>query len=282
MQTTPRTNNPVHRPEHRPRAAFTLIELLVVISIIAILAGLVTYAAQSAFAAARRAEVKTDIGALENAIADFKAKYGQEPPSSIVLCDTAAQWDTEPASKAKIRKIFGLKFNFALTRDFNGNGNPDKVALNGKKCLLFFLAGPIGPSGVPIGFSRNAKTPFASGSGERDDFFSPDPTRVINVQGMIGEYAAPNNYGSYLYIHEDDYADATNTGAYLNMGTTFTGAYRLPGGSFLKPKTFQIICSGVDDDFGIGGVYDPENADDLANEADRNNITNFSNGTLAP
>ena len=44
---------------------------------------------------------------------------------------------------------------------------------------------------------------------------------------------------------------------------------------FIEPKKFQIICAGLDHEFGTGGQY-PDGVG-YAKE-DRDNLTNFSEG----
>ena len=65
---------------------------MIVIVIIATLSTLLTVAVQNAMSTARTTEVKVEISALETAIANFKSKYGVEPPSRIDLYESGLQW----------------------------------------------------------------------------------------------------------------------------------------------------------------------------------------------
>lgn len=70
---------------HRRRIGFTLVELLVVIVIIGILLALLLPAIMSAVRAARGAAVTAEINAMATSLASFKERYGEYPPSRIIL-----------------------------------------------------------------------------------------------------------------------------------------------------------------------------------------------------
>lgn len=73
--------------------AFTLTELLVVITIIAILASLITAGAVNALHASQRAAITNQIKQLESSTEEFKNKYGLYPPNAMnVLDDTLENW----------------------------------------------------------------------------------------------------------------------------------------------------------------------------------------------
>lgn len=64
-----------------PREAFTLVELLVVITIIGILAALITVAAVGAIKTARKAEIKAELNQLDGGFAELKNKTTAYPPN---------------------------------------------------------------------------------------------------------------------------------------------------------------------------------------------------------
>jgi prepilin-type N-terminal cleavage/methylation domain-containing protein len=66
----------------RKRFAFTLVELLIVITIIGILASLITVAAVGALKRARQAEIKAEMNEIDVALQTLKYKYGNYPPNS--------------------------------------------------------------------------------------------------------------------------------------------------------------------------------------------------------
>ena len=180
---------PSKRQEFR-RGGFSLVELIVVILIIAILIALLLPAIQGVRQSAIEGSVVTDIGSLEKAIAEFKLKYGIEPPSSIVLYEDPSGWSTPGAltqnSRATLRRIWP-RYNFApapppmgntgVLVDINGDGDTtDVLTLNGAECLAFFLGGLFDSTTtstgvteyVPIGFSANPQVPFSRATGRRD------------------------------------------------------------------------------------------------------------------
>ncbi len=61
------------------RRAFTMIELLVVISIIAVLAGIVTGVSRGALERSKRSKTETQIRAISEALETYKAEYGNYP-----------------------------------------------------------------------------------------------------------------------------------------------------------------------------------------------------------
>src|SRR4051794_14799291 len=68
-------------PLPAPRSAFTLVELLVVITIIGILAALITVAAMGALKAARRAEIKAELNQIDGGFNEVKNKSTAFPPN---------------------------------------------------------------------------------------------------------------------------------------------------------------------------------------------------------
>jgi prepilin-type N-terminal cleavage/methylation domain-containing protein len=71
----------------RMRGGFTLVELLVVIIVLAILAALLLPAVNSAVKTARITSVSAEVNNIAQALAAFKSKYGDYPPSRIILAE---------------------------------------------------------------------------------------------------------------------------------------------------------------------------------------------------
>lgn len=177
-------------PRRRP-AGFTMVELLVVILILAVLAALLLPAINSALRSAKNSAVGAEINQLAQALASFKAKYGEYPPSRVWLAEDGnfgqasgnqiAPGDITYAqlaqrSLAAMRKFFpNVTFSTAVDvfpsnsvrwYDFNGDNNfayHQPYILEGHECLVFFLGGiPLRDSSgfSATGFSKDPRNPF--------------------------------------------------------------------------------------------------------------------------
>lgn len=195
------------RPVRSPRAGFTLIEILAVIMIIAILLALLLPAINRVRVNARNTQVKVEIKALESACATFKAAYGMDPPSSLVLWETPSAsngWTSaspSPAaidSRSKIRQIWP-QFDFTLSRDLDGDGATTSIiTLTQGECLVFFLGGVLqrpvaGNINVNVtsggktqrsactGFSKNPFNPLATGGPRDVGIYEFDTSRFVDL-----------------------------------------------------------------------------------------------------
>ena len=299
---------------------FTLIELMIVILILAALIALLLPAINSTRRNVRISQVRTEISAIEQGISLFRATYGVNPPSFIVLSETAAGW-TGPAMnehKATIRRIWP-SFDFTLARDINQDGDAtDTLVLTGAECLTFFLGGII-DSSVPSGFSVNPANPFAPMSaapsatrhGPFVDIF--DPSRLVDLDadgmsecldplpGQTAPYIytesrdgrgyrtnpAGENYDLFVYTQQFGLVDINGDGVGDVIQPTsptnsdMRSVYLYPGGSRAYQKeSHQIISPGFDGEYGIGGEWQSEYSFSAARDAERDNITNFHGGTL--
>ena len=260
---------------------------------------------------ARVTEVKADIDSLGDALEAFKAKYGEYPPSRITLHSTPAGWDSDPRSKAIIRK-FWPRFRFTLARDSMGNPKPGSadgangdfasawpnsstsLHMDGAECLVFFLDGVRDGDGSYVGFSTNETQPFslAPDDSRVGPFFRFPADRLVDADGdQVLEYVDPLPDSATPYIYLSSYNgrgynlnDLDADGDLMDQSDRrMTAIYTDGGGKAFKPKSYQIISPGFDGDYGQGGQYDPDNAGGVltgARDAERDNITNFHGGLL--
>jgi len=143
------------------RPAFTLIELLVVISIIAVLAGLITAAAMNALRTANQAQIILEIQQLHAATEDFKNEYGAYPPNLItnsILSAPGAKRVEEGDIQRMFKKMFPRSLETkAVIRGLAAVPGPSALAdgMTASEALFFWLGG----------FSKDKKYPLSGPGG---------------------------------------------------------------------------------------------------------------------
>jgi general secretion pathway protein G len=178
------------------------VEVLLVVVIIAILAALLFPAISGAMRTARNAAVAADINALAASLESFKSKYGDYPPSRIILAENGF-WDTSSptATATYLNATNGADVTYAALAqrsvaylrkfwprvqvgttaplftgtgpfyDFDGDGvmATAPVVLEGHECLVFFLGGipqQVGTTGDPSwaagGWGKRPDNPFTT------------------------------------------------------------------------------------------------------------------------
>lgn len=170
----------MNRPtQNRAPRGFTLIELLVVVVIIGALIALLLPAIAASVRNAKSAAVQAEINQFAQALADFKSKFGDYPPSRVMVHEAGGYDNTTSTTRVPsgpnpstnlptdditlgqlaqrsltgLRKFWprvpmtsgGFYWTFSGTQwyDFNGNGTFDTSygILQGHECLVFFLGG---------------------------------------------------------------------------------------------------------------------------------------------
>lgn len=306
------------RPINRPRAGFTLIEILAVIVVIAILIALLLPAVSRVQNTARIAQVRTEISALESAVATFKTTYGIQPPSGIFLYETAAGWNTDAVSRAAIRQMWP-QFDFSYNTsggqfDLDGDGSFGTVTLTPAESLIFFLGGMPSKSVVNgknvftlTGFSKSPLYPFAAAtpSVKRDpSIYEFDVSRLVDQNNNgFPEFLDPLPGQTTPYVYYSGYeGDGYRPSEFGNQGLSEPYRQAIPSSAPpWKQKSFQLISPGFDHKFGFGGAFIGDNSSSnrlpfdptqypnsfttsIPNGAVRNfesdNITNFFGSTL--
>ncbi len=165
----------------RPRQAFTMIELLVVLAIILALLGILLPAVMQVKVRVDEAGVVAHIKQLDGACEAFKQKYGDHPPSMILLKEAGDYDPTNPFelySKNYLESIFrgiNLRAGHNWNGDRNANGTEridppgsQGYTLQGDECLVYFLGGvPRSAPGVgstPDGFNSDPANPTVPGN----------------------------------------------------------------------------------------------------------------------
>ncbi len=309
---------PLATPRFR-RRGFTLIELLVVISILAILVAFLLPALGAARDKARVVSVQSDIKAIESAIAQFKTDYSIEPPSGILIYENDTDWTSNASnpsvarSRAILRQLWP-QYDFG-DHDINRDGDTtDTFDLGGSECLVFFLGGAIaiddtngdgnrdtGEKAFPTGFSKNPSNPFAVGGNRQGPYFEFKLDRLRESPVNPGFFAYLDPYPSQTapYVYVSSYGGKGYRLA--DLGSGGLSNWYLQGGTAASPAwlatKYQIISPGADGQYGVGGPYQPSQSKSLPGwtrttpagtwtDADRmperDNITNFESGKLAP
>ncbi len=223
-----------------------------------------------------------EITQLSQALTTFATMYGEYPASSIIIYEQAAMRRKDAPSAQKIRQLWP-PFNFEQNLDLNSDGDTEDVhELSGAECLVFFLGGMRVSSREPNGFSKNPVFPFNhEGSNRVGPFMVFDIDRLTDVDADgFNEYGDPLGGTPYLYAsrwtgqyRNQDLAiypvgDARNMAQVYERGPQAIGDY-------------QIISAGSDGKYGVGGTYWGDGEMFHGNRsAERDNITNFSNGRL--
>jgi prepilin-type N-terminal cleavage/methylation domain-containing protein len=230
------------------RDAFTLAEMLVVIAIILILAALLVPAVYMGLVAAKNAAIAVELGQLDAAMKQYKTLYNSYPPN-------------DPAKfVAHIKQSFG--------RYTGGSGTTaPPTALDPAEALVFWLRG----------YSDNPIDPLG---GTRKSLMQFDETRLKTNptgNGLTIYYPPDGQQQPYIYVQNLAYGTATYTAVAPGKGVARAYKSSAAGNPFVNVDSFQIICAGLDGDYGTAAGTFPNGPHA---GGDKDNLTNFSGGTL--
>jgi len=267
--------------EGRGPRGFTLVELLAVILILSVLIALLLPAINGAVRTAKNAAVGAEINQLAQALASFKAKYGDYPPSRVWLSEdgnfgvstsTAALATGDIStvqlaqrSLAIMRKFFPqVVFNSssdvfgsgsAQWYDFNGDGLFQYHApyiLQGHECLVFFLGGipQQTASGFGMtGFGKDPTNPFknaAATSNRQAPFFEFVGNRLVVDPSRVDPVANPTAFNRQVYI--PGYLDSLGNPAPVNAGDpiNFYAFFSSYGNNGYDPNDVNFVADNYD------------------------------------
>lgn len=259
-----------------------MVELLAVILILAVLIAILLPALNGAMRTAKNAAVGAEINQLAQALAAFKAKYGDYPPSRIYLSEDGnfmpqrgataiAPGDITYAqlgqrSLAAMRKLFPrVVFNLgSLTGnwyDFNGdglqttNGVTQHYILQGHECLVFFLGG-IPYQNIPgnfsmAGFGKDPNNPFTNNiSSDPNLGGNPNPKYSGNRQTPLFEFVnnrlvVDPNGSSGIPGYLDSLGNPAPTGA-PNAPINFYAYFSAYGNAGYDPNDVNFLPENYD------------------------------------
>ncbi len=220
--------------------AFTLVELLVVITIIGILAALITVAAIGALKKAQEARIKAEINQIATAVDDYRNKYTAYPPNSQT--DGAGAIDENGVLTDLRRHIKQLAPRSQESDDMafvlTGQGPADK-----KKFFSGELKGGITAAEAVVfwlgGFSSDPKFPISGDGGPSYDITglsTPDHAKSDPIESR--KWVFPFDVSRLGPRTSDGYFDDSK-GRYIEFNDANGRQRRINFWTYTPPKLSQ-------------------------------------------
>jgi len=192
----------------RVQRGFTLIEVLVVVSILGVLAGLISVLITQAGKKRLEFETKTAVSLLETAINTYNSDFHRLPPETMAGV-AGTQWA-------------GLSVSGNTTNECN-------------ECLLVALRHP------------DLRTPLDKIPGDQPygnldrDIWSKVPmgSDVVDAKEILDAYGNP-----FIYITKNHYEDTIQITLYDETIVEVHAVRRPNGGAYYNPDSFQLISLG--------------------------------------
>jgi prepilin-type N-terminal cleavage/methylation domain-containing protein len=292
----------MNESRHASRAGFTLVELLMVILIIAMLISLLIPAVQAARVRGLETAILSQITELVNGLEKAKVDFGSYPPSAIRGDPNWPHW-----SDAEVTTFLKRAWPKAT---FTVSDIQLIQSLDPAESLVFWLGGIPDSTGKPRGFCTDPRNPLKGPDGpdsydpfnkgvssQRTEPFQFDETRLFDKETVtnpptgnyFSEYYPPNmrpgDTRPFAYFaarpNKSYYTPNRRLPTFLDPRAVQEGRavpYLKAIGRFVNEDGFQIICAGIDSNYGNGsekifptGPYGP---------GDNDNLTNFSQRRL--
>lgn len=259
----------------RNRFGFTLVELLVGMTVIAILAGLLTVAVGGAFKAANEFTVKNEMTQIEAALEQFNNEFGFYPPSfkefenisniggnnnnNIAAANAVLNFINRIAPNNAESQVIDQDFPGQRRIDLWWNNVGQFIGDNPGSELVFWLSSLSKNRQFPLTFTDPTSNPpqvFAltahnqsslAGAPERQIFFEFDATRFLNFDpdnNVLAVPLQPTGDSAYLYrdaginYFPNNPSDPDDiAGAYVNASF----ADPLDGDTIRRPMLIDIV-----------------------------------------
>ena len=224
-----------------PPSAFTLVELLVVITIIGILAALITGAAINAMNKAKQAAITMELQQIGAAMEDLKNEMGAYPPNAL----GNGQGYTTTSMFNKIESDFERMFKKAFPRSQEPSGlikalagNVGGNALVGKPSVL---TNGMTPSEAMVfwlgGFSKDTQYPI-SGTGGPSFADGDDSNNTLDPSDEVLENR------NFRYEFDMGRLSPKDSSSGIFNGRTITYDSPLPGGGRRQINLWTYVPSG--------------------------------------